>query len=469
MTTASARRVMIPAFRLTRLAEHIDVVAITCQGKDSSFAIGEVFDTCNNFAAIVSSDGSPWTHANIYLTTLIQNVTSSTICSIAADLRTFREFLDERGVDFLESPETISKRPTYAYKAYLRGKISSGDISINTANRKIGSLIRFYRWLKSEGVTFDNFLWKEQKISKSYKTEQGFEKLLILTKTDLTFRKRERNGEIYDLEIEDGGKLRPLSLFEQETIIDAIRELQNTEALLMHLVALFTGARLQTVCTLRISQIASHYKNHKNTDARIKIGPGTGTDTKNDKPMTLHLPWFLVEKIYIYFNSSRSQKRQDKHRSKASTSDPLLFLTNRGDPYYRPKDEKHEFKEDHKEAYLREGQAVGETIRKHIIPKCRKTLGDSFWYRFHDLRASFGMNLTDAQLLLVAAENITLSQARDFVRSRMGHTNYETTDRYLNYRKNFQLMHAIQSAHESHLEKIIEKANNHEYIQSAQT
>lgn len=455
---------MIPAFKRTRLAEHIDVGAFTCVArKDFPFAIGEVLDTCNNFAAIVSSDGSPWIHANIYLTTLIQIVTSSTICSIAADLRAFRDFLDTSGVDFLASPETISKRPTYAYKSHLRGQINSGVISTNTANRKIGSVIRFYRWLKEEGVTFDNFLWKEQKIAKSYKTEQGFEKLIILIKTDLTFRRRDKIGEIYDLEIDDGGKLRPLSQLEQETIIDAILELQNTEILLMHLVALFTGARLQTVCTLRITQIAEHYNNHKNTDARIKVGPGTGVDTKNDKPMTLHFPWFLVEKLYIYFNSNRSRKRQEKHKSKTSASGQFLFLTNRGTPYYKPKEEKDNFNEGHKEPYLREAQAVGETIRKHIIPKCRKTLGDSFWYRFHDLRASFGMNITDAQLELVAAEKVTLREARDFVRSRMGHASYETTDRYLNYRKNLRLLHDFQSAHESHIQKIIEKANNHEY------
>lgn len=73
------------------------------------------------------------------------------------------------------------------------------------------------------------------------------------------------------------------------------------------------------------------------------------------------------------------------------------------------------------------------------------------------------MNITDAQLELVAAEKITLREARDFVRSRMGHASYETTDRYLNYRKNLRLLHDFQSAHESHIQKIIQKANNHEY------
>lgn len=78
-----------------------------------------------------------------------------------------------------------------------------------------------------------------------------------------------------------------------------------------------------------------------------------------------------------------------------------------------------------------------------------------FKYRFHDLRATYGMNLTDQQLEYVAKGQISLHQAREFVKIRMGHESSATTDLYLQYRQNIKNVREISSAYSHHLEKLI--------------
>jgi integrase len=49
----------------------------------------------------------------------------------------------------------------------------------------------------------------------------------------------------------DGGELSPLTVEEQATILKALQK-SSREYQLMFYLAFFTGARLQTICTLRI-------------------------------------------------------------------------------------------------------------------------------------------------------------------------------------------------------------------------
>ena len=64
------------------------------------------------------------------------------------------------------------------------------------------------------------------------------------------------------------------------------------------------------------------------------------------------------------------------------------------------------------------------------------------------------MNLTDAQLQLVREGKITLAQAREYVRFRMGHSSYETTDKYLNYRANLEFIRSVRDSYGSYLHEL---------------
>ncbi len=54
--------------------------------------------------------------------------------------------------------------------------------------------------------------------------------------------------------LSDGGELSPLTVEEQTIILKALRK-SSREYQLMFYLALFTGARLQTICTLRIKNL----------------------------------------------------------------------------------------------------------------------------------------------------------------------------------------------------------------------
>jgi integrase len=220
---------------------------------------------------------------------------------------------------------------------------------------------------------------------------------------------------------------------------------------LIHLIAIFTGARIQTILTLRKSNFPKTIVS-SSTDFKLKVGPGTGVDTKGDKIIFLYFPAWLCERICTYATSPRADNRQTgaidgEHKDH-------LFLSKYGRPYYDTKQSTQEFNPKKATRYNSNGQEVRK-FKAGLIKKIHQTDGEmSFHYRFHDLRATFGMNLTDAQLKLVREGNITLAQAREYVRFRMGHSSYETTDRYLNYRKNLEFVHAIRDSYGAYLHEL---------------
>lgn len=65
------------------------------------------------------------------------------------------------------------------------------------------------------------------------------------------------------------------------------------------------------------------------------------------------------------------------------------------------------------------------------------------------------MNLTDEQLKYVANGQITLHQAREFVKVRMCHESSSTTDLYLQYRQNLKYIRQVSTAYDNHLQELI--------------
>ena len=66
--------------------------------------------------------------------------------------------------------------------------------------------------------------------------------------------------------------------------------------------------------------------------------------------------------------------------------------------------------------------------------------------------------MTDGQLKLVENGVITLHDAREFVKVRMGHERASTTDGYLRHRKKHRLVRQVQQHYEEHLRGLIDLA-----------
>ena len=412
----------------------------------------------NLYPLVVDSRGTPWAEANVYLLDKMKNslnVVMATYSNIASDLVAYRQFLDESNVNWIVFDKNKLCRPTYRYRAYLRTLINEGEISISTARRRMSTVIAFYRWLQSEGVLKPEFpMWKESDHYIDIKNQYGFSFTKQIKSTDVAIKVPNSKNPYADT-ISDGGQLRPLIKDEQSCLIEALFALQNTEMLLIHLLGLVSGARLQTILTMRLHHIIIDMAESELKEIRISAGPSTGIDTKNDKKIVIHVPLWLYQKLHIYALSENAKKRRAKSLL-GNSDDQYLFLSNRGMPYYQSKSELQNFSQDFDLHHAKNGQTVRQFINDKVIPYIREQSNKpEFRYRFHDLRATFGMNLTDEQLQYVARGQISLHQAREFVRVRMCHESSATTDLYLQYRQNLKHIRQVASAYNDHLCEIV--------------
>lgn len=415
--------------------------------------------TFNLYPIALDSEGIPWAEANIFLLSKIKNslkVVMSTYASLASDLVAYRQFLDESRINWIDFPKNKLNRPTYRYRAYLKMLIDADEIAVTTARRRMSTIISFYRWLDEEGVLIPAFsMWKESDRLIELSNQYGMRYSKQVKSTDISI-KAINNNNPYSNVLIDGGKLKPLTTNEQECVLTALLCLANTEMTLIHLCSLLTGARIQTILTFQLQHVSTEIDNPNLLEVRIPAGPGTGIDTKNDKKIVLHLPLWFYQKLHTYSQSQRAQKRRQKAVN-GDVENQYLFLSTRGIPFYQSKADLQLFNKDFSLHHAKTGQAVRQFITEKVVPLIRRRFSTpNFNYKFHDLRASYGMNLTDAQLELVSKGEISLNEAREFVKMRMCHESSTTTDLYLQYRSNLKMVRKIATEYDQHLIRLIQ-------------
>lgn len=416
----------------------------------------------HHFPIVIDADGSPWKEANRYLLSKLTGVLQAkhrTLESIASDLCNFRDWLKAEDIDFLNIAERTRARPTYRYCEFLHEEIKSGNIKPKTAKRRMNSVQNLYRWLAEDGYQFGHVLWLENEAVLKYKNSYGFMRNKHIRLTDLSQSfKISNNTDVYSEYIDDGGKLRPLKESEQALLIQALKNIGNIEMLLAFLLSLTTGARLQTVFTMRKETFCSP-PNETLPSLRLKVGSGTLINTKYQKQMVLIIPKWLHERLYVYLKSNRYISRATRScHVYEDEGHQYAFLTKAGQPYYMAQND------DFAPLYRSppRGNAVTQFIRQQLAPELSR-LGERFPVRFHDLRATFGMNLLQQQLQKYKLGGVAIENQPEFfkllmyVKERMGHSHLKTTEAYLNYRQKYKLAMNVQGEYETYLENLIDK------------
>lgn len=470
--TQGARRILLPSFQLTQTcspsSDGATVVSVPGRpdvnystqpvSQPNSFTNRPAEVGYNRMPLVLDKNGIPWDEANLFVLDRLMSTTApamATFRGLADDLAAYRQFLDAQAVDYLAFPRKKFLRPTYRYQAHIKQSINLGEIAATTGQRRMATVVRFYRWLADSRVfTPENPPWVDGDVYITYADHKGFKQSKTVQTTDVAIRVPTQEDPFTDT-IQDGGALRPLTPEEQFSLLATLNSLGNTEMRLMHLVALFTGARIQTVLTLRVKHIRREGLGAKQ-EIPIAVGPGTGVDTKNGKKMNIFIPRWLYEQLGVYSRGERAQKRYAK--AGGDHENQYLFISNRGTPFYTSKADRMVFDAEAQQRYEQEGQPIRQFIADHVLPAMRQVLGSEFKYRFHDLRASFGMNLTEQQMSLVEQGKATLHQVREFVRVRMGHESSATTDLYLNYKQRLQHVRHVVADHESHLHQLMQCA-----------
>lgn len=476
--TQVARKILLPIFVLTELTEstgHESILIKLPAGSPNTayfirpkptetvikHGLSQARSNFNLFPIVLDADAVPWAEANIYLLARMQdslNLVMSTYSSIADDLAAYRRFLDETQIDWTDFPKHKLSRPTYRYSGHLRLAVAAGAIAGSTAKRRMSAVISFYTWLNDEGVLIPNHApWKASDRYIGLKDTRGFNFTKRVVTTDVSIRVLKQNDP-YAGTIDDGGRLRPLSQEEQGWLVDALTSIGNTEMTLIHLFGLLTGARIQTILTFRLHHVLTEVENPSLFELRFPVGPSTGIDTKNDKQIVLHIPLWFYKILRTYAHSDRARRRRCIAEG-GDVEDQYLFLSVRGAPLYQCKAESQNFDESSHLRHTKTGQGVRQFMTERVIPFIRdKYNAPKFHYKFHDIRASFGMNLTDIQLDRVNKGEVTLHQAREFVKTRMCHESSATTDLYLQYRNNLRFIRSVGAEYDNHLRCLAQHA-----------
>lgn len=401
-------------------------------------------ETLGSQPVILNADGSIWKDGTLFL--LRHSLDDSekdpeTLLAMGRHLTDFMNTLAIEGRHYLDFSGYRFERPTYLYKEKFNLPVKRGEISVGTANLKIRSVIKFYEHLMQYRKFLPtNMPWKEKHSFVSYEDSLGYLRSKHITHTDLTFPMIKPNPT--GRYIADGGRLIPLTKTEQIVLLESLIEIGNPEMLLIFIVALVTGMRIQTVLTLRTSTIAAGAADSFDL-IPIRAGRGTPVDTKHDKPQTILMPSWLHYKLTIYIKSNRYRNRSSTFE-KSSSEAQYIFLSQTGLPYYIAKRDRQKFESSEKGSFIRH------FIKKNLKP-VMATRGCNLNFSFHDLRATFGMNLVEERRELVNQGRMNLMQLVDYVRRRMNHSTSAITQGYLDFREDSKILYEANEQYHKYI------------------
>lgn len=419
--------------------------------------------TAKNLPTVIGDDGLPWDVGCYYLTylTVHQLADPASIQKYAVHLSEFYDFCRTECVTPLLDTPSKRQRPIFRFRDQLLASVRDGEITDKTANNKIGNVVRFFRWLVEEhGYVFKHPPFTNESMLISYTKASGNIGHKLVQSHDARIKTFPKSQLPSENVIVDDGRLRPLPPNEQEALLDVLEKSKNTEMVLILIFALTTGARIQSTLTLR----HKHFRAEVDPDSSVPlaIGHGTSVDSKYSKKQVLIIPSFIQRKLAIYSHSERSKARFHKYceaRGIQPTDEAMnecyLLLTNRGHPLYDAKSDLYKLDSSQQRTNLRTGDGVRKFIHQHVLPPMKKKFGDQYHFQFHDLRATFGMNLVDACNKLVNKGEMGASEVLPFVQSRMNHSDSKTTESYIHYReRNKQAEQIIETYQDTLLERI---------------
>lgn len=447
--------------------------------KNTALQLSPVEDgVIRKFPIILRDDDSPWDLGNLYLiykfTELakIEPPSIETIQSIAKHLMMYLRWLEHlrsqnEAIHELYFPDEEEHRVTYRYRRYLYRLLRSNPqpITLGVAKARMQAVISFYRGVLQGNLVneseIDNAPYQTRAIGMPIVTSVGLQYIKQIETSNLAIKSPRRDANFGG--IRDGGNLRPLTEEEQEILLEHLESYGNRAFQLMCFVALFTGARIQTVGTVRVKHILGMLKiKARGGELLLKVGPGTDIDTKGRVSYRLHFPLKLVEMLVNYVNSEEHTERRIKSFY-GDDNENYVFLTKNGTPYITSEREIRDRQagsfsrrispKDRVTFTIQKGQAVRNYVERLLCNIHRKH-PDFNSFRFHDLRASFGMNFVRD------ADQAGVHDVREALRSRMGHKNFQTTQLYLSYDEESNLVQSVVSHHHNRLNRLIESKND---------
>lgn len=452
-----ARVVLLPALRnafsslCVSEAPNAKKIMLEGNGSEIVYQVGEVggdsYPDLYNFPFLFHLDGYPWKEANDYLLSLMCDKApthrrTDDVRRRASKLLDYLLFCEDKKLDWLDfSGARASLRPTYKYYYHLTNE---GTRSNQVINQYTGVIYHFYKYVSEHWHALD--MKRVDTIKQVRFIVQGSKgvKVIEAEKRSQTRRTPPVSSVQLGFVRDDGEDLRPLYNLELGAFLSAIRnekEWSVVERLIL-MTSLMTGARKQTVLTMRLKNLKRFTEDKLEREGAYKLhaGPGTGIDTKFDKPQVLYVPKQLADELVTLSKSPMMKKRRGKFLAQLEASHPglaiaeddmYLFISEQGNCYYMAKN-------DPRYTIVKSPQTgqVTETIKSKLITKAFNPFPKDFSY--HWLRATFAYQLYQRLQALIQDGTLKPGEDIDFIQKRMHHESRETTENYL---KLFNMTH----------------------------
>lgn len=419
-----------------------------------------------NMPFLFHRNGEPWVEANSFLLDLVKNKhtysrPTDEAKRKASRLLDYLIFTEENNINWLDfSGKRITQRPTYRYHVHLMGMESRGP---EVANQYTGVVYQFYKFVSRCWHPIDiKRVDTVKQISLFVENAYGHTRQLTVEQRSQTQRYNRQKIVPTGFVDDEGECLRPLTNAELASVVGAVNSSGwDAQERLIVLFALMTGARKQTVLTLRVRHVTKMMDGKIEPEGTyiLKAGPGTGIDTKNGKPQTLHVPKDLAEDLLTYVKSSYAKRRRDRFLQNYAVNypemeaiadgDEYVFLSEQANCYYMAiSDPRYSF------VKTRPMGAVADTLKKKLMRSVSSGFPKDFTY--HWLRATFAYQLY--QLLIPKLEDRTLLPGEEIsiIQERLHHARRETTENYL---KLFTMIPEKLKAQESYEEALFKMSS----------
>jgi integrase len=185
------------------------------------------------------------------------------------------------------------------------------------------------------------------------------------------------------------------------------------------------------------------------THVVISGGQRYKADTKGSRLNRLIFRRELIHDLMAYIDCERAEDRRLLDNSfYGDTDDNYVFLTRDGNPYYTAQREILDRQDPNAAWNIKVPMMVpknGQSLRNELgrfVSRIQKNEPDFKVFTFHDLRATMGMNIVRS----MRASGYPDSKIFDHVRQRLNHSNFKTTEGYLNFDTELSEFYDIQEA-----------------------
>lgn len=434
-------------------------------------------DSVYHLPFLFNDDGSPWYEANLFFYRLSIDEadgykTTDELRRKASMLLDYKMYCDDEGIDYLDfSSPRPGPRPSYRYFIHL---LYRNDISGLNLNQRTSVVHSFYKSI-AELPGFNLDIKRVDKTRMAFITfENGYSKQVEIRNQTVNVSHQKKPvplGYVRD----DGEDLRPLSNTHRDELIEVLDNYFSVDERLIHLIALNTGARKQSIFTMRIKHVKQLVKLLKLGDEAkilgdnsqkfeegifsdgtlpLKAGPKTGMDTKFDKPQTLRFPKKLAKQIETYAFSKEAKNRRklfkEQHGDILKDDDMYLFLSSKGNCHYMAKEGDPRYRQ----VKSRPKGEHTDYLKKKLFKYVSASFPRSF--TFHWQRATFAYKLYqhliphvvyDKKVKLKPGQLRPGEEIRR-IQQRLHHKDRETTENYLKLFVDFDEKMAAQNKYE---------------------